>query len=556
MFDILFNEIAVVIVTAGVISLIAFVLRQPLIIAYIITGLLVGPSVLHFTRSPEIFEAMSEIGIAFLLFVVGLGLNWRNIRDVGSVAAVAGFGQVLFTSAIGVLLGIGFNMEPIPAILLAVAFAFSSTIIIVKLLTDKEDIDRFYGRIAIGMLIVQDLLAMIALLVMTAVGRGDSFESLMVFVTLKTGIVVAVLWLVARYILPHVFKFAARSQELLFLTALSWCFALASGLHMLGFSIEIGALLAGISLAGLEFHREIEGKIRPLRDFFLIIFFIVLGTQLSIDAFSAVLPQALMYSAFILIGNPLIVILILRAMGYHPRTGFLVGVTMAQISEFSFIMLASAVGIGLLSEALMPMITLVAMITIAVSTYLIKYNERLYQFLEPIFRPLEKGLVERKVPRQTYVPITMFGFDDLGKQVLPAVKGLKSAFRIVDFDPRRVQELHGHNIPALYGDAGSEDFLSSIHIHKSKLVISTVLDMAVNTDLIMFLKAKRSRAPIIVSAKNVEQARQLYDIGATFVIVPKVLGGELFADILQKRKFKKTNWGPVMRRQKRLLGLR
>ena len=277
MFDLLFNEIALVIITAGVIGLIFVLFRQPLIIAYIATGLIIGPSVLGLTQSDEVFHAMSEVGIAFLLFMVGLNLNWRNVKDVGAVSVIAGLGQGLFTSLLGFFLASFFGFSTMNALFIGVGFAFSSTIIIVKLLTDKEDLDRFYGRIAVGMLIVQDIIAMLVLLVIgTFSGGVDNISLALSGSILKGVVVIALLWVFAKYILPPIFRFAARSQELMFLLALSWCFAVASGLHFLGFGIEVGALLAGISLAGSRFHREIESKIRPLRDFFLVIFFIVL----------------------------------------------------------------------------------------------------------------------------------------------------------------------------------------------------------------------------------------------------------------------------------------
>lgn len=554
MFDLLFNEISIVIITAGILSLLFVLLKQPLIIAYIATGLLVGPSLLGLTDSQEAFAAMSEIGIAFLLFIVGLGLNWRNIKDVGKIAMLAGTGQVVFTSIIGYFIALAFGFDQITSVILGVGFAFSSTIVIVKLLSDKEDLDRFYGRISIGVLIVQDLIAMVVLLVISALADGSSIESLIIFVTLKSGIVLAVLWLLARFVLPHLFKYAAKSQELLFLTALAWCFAVASGLNFFGFGIEIGALLAGISLAGSEFHREIESKIRPLRDFFLIIFFIVLGTTLSVDSFMTVLPQALLFSSFILIGNPLIVIIILRLFGYHPRAGFMVGTTMAQISEFSFILFTAAIAAGLVPESILPMSTIVALVTIGVSTYLIKYNEQIYQKIEWVFSWMERGTIKRGKARVTAPHVALFGFEHLGEAILPAIKKMKKDYLVIDFDPVRIEAMKQRRIPAEYGDAGNEDFMAFIRLEKSKLVISTIPDFAVNMDLIAYLKSKRSRAPIVVTAKKADQASQLYAAGATFVIIPNFLGGELFAQMLAKRGTKKTSWGTAAKHQRKSLG--
>ncbi len=550
--DTLFIEIAIVIIAAGVLSLVFTMLKQPMIIAYIVTGLLVGPSILGFAGDINAFQAMSEIGIAFLLFLVGLNLNWRNIKDVGKIALLGGLGQVAFTTFFGSLIAFAFGFDLTTSILIGIAFAFSSTIIIVKLLTDKEDLDRFYGRIAVGMLIVQDLVAMVVLLVIGAMTGSGAVEVVLLVSGLKAVVVIGGLWLMAKYVLPHIFEYVARSQELLFLIALSWCFAIAAGLYFLGFGIEIGALLAGLTLAGSQFHREIESKIRPLRDFFLIIFFIVLGTHLSLDSLSDVLLPSLAFSAFILIGNPLIVLAIFRASGYHPRTGFMVGATMAQVSEFSFILLAVASSTGLIDDSILPMATIVGLVTIGMSTYLINYSEIIYQKLEWVFRWMEKKPELEQRHLEDAPEILLIGYDHLGKAILPSVKKLKKSYLVIDFDPVVIKVLEDSKVSFEYGDAGNEEFLHHILAEKSKMIISTVPDFAVNSDLVEYIKQKRSRSAVIVTAKNPHQANKLYKLGATFVILPNMLGGELFSQLLSKKKEKKQSWVAVRKKQEKL----
>ncbi len=556
MIDQLFGEIAIIIVTAGALSLLVYMLRQPLIIAYILTGLIAGPSLLGFAQSPEIFQAMSEIGVAFLLFLVGLHLNWRNIKDVGLVSVMVGIGQVTFTTILGYFIAIWLGFESIPALFIGAGFAFSSTIIIVKLLADKNDLDRFYGRISVGVLIVQDLLAMIVLLVVAAMsdGQGD-ISQVLAFSTLKVAAVLLALWFISKKILPFVFGFAAKDQEMLFLTALAWCFAVAATLHFIGFGIEIGALLAGISLAGSKFHREIDHKISPLRDFFIVIFFIVLGTHLSIDSVALVWDEALILSAFILIGNPLIVLVLMRIAGYHPRTGFLVGVTMAQVSEFSFILMTAGVASGFIEGTVLTLTTLVGIITILISTYLIKYNEQIYSKIEWIFAWLEtKGDHDR---RRLAAPadIVLFGYGYLGRSIVASVKKVDDSYLVVDFDPVNVNRLEEKKIPVEYGDAGSEEFLKYLRVYRSKLIISTIGDIAVNSDLIRFIRRRNSRVTIIVTAKNHQHAHLLYELGATYVILPSVLGGELFAEMLKKKSTRKVSWNAEAKKQKKQFGI-
>ncbi len=545
MMNSLFLEIAAVMMTAGLLSLVAYKLRQPLIIAYIATGILVGPGLLGLTKSVDVFETMSSIGIAFLLFIVGLNLNWRNVKDVGRVAIIAGIAQVLVTSLIGATIALALEVPLQTSIFLGVAFSFSSTIIIVKLLTDKEDIDRLYGRIAVGMLIVQDLIAMLILLVLAAMQEGERLQTILT-VSLGKGLVaIFALWILAKVFIPRLFSYAARSQELLFLIALGWCFAVASALQYFGFGIEIGALLAGATLAGTGFQHEIEAKIRSLRDFFLVIFFIVLGTHLTIGSVSTLVIPAIVMSAYVLIGNPLIAQVIMRVMGYHPRTAFLTGTTVGQISEFSFVMLAVGVTAGYVVPEAMTLATLVGLITIAGSSYLVAYNEHIYEKIAAFFpeHRREHGDVVHAGSEAF-----LLGFDRMGREILPAIQDMTKEYRIIDFNPTVVESLLVDEQPVAYGDVGSEDVLLLHHVDKAKLIVSTIPDMSINDTLLDFLRHRRSKAAIVVTVKSSDDAKRCYDLGATFVIVPSILSGEKFAEFLETRKQKKPMWSALARK--------
>jgi Kef-type K+ transport system membrane component KefB len=555
MFELLFLQIAVAIVTAGVVALLIYKLKQPLIIAYILTGLIVGPAVLGFTSGSDLFSTMSQIGIAFLLFLVGLNLNWRNVRDVGPIALLAGLGQVGFTTLIGFLIARSLAFATTESLLLGFALALSSTIVIVKLLSDKEDLDRLYGRISVGILLVQDLIAIVALLGISAVAQGGQLGIMLAVTVFKGAAALLVLLLIAKYVLPSLIRYAAQSSELLFMTALAWCFAVASGLHLIGFGIEIGALLAGISLAGTGFEREIGARVKSLRDFFLVIFFIVLGTNLSPASFSVAFLPALIFSAFVLVGNPLIVVMILRACGHHPRTGFLVGTTMAQVSEFAFIILAAAAGVGLVDVSVVPMVTLVAVFTIGVSSYLIKYNEALYEWLSRIFGWLDQSKEARRKSSAAVPEILLLGYHRMGESILPAVQAMRQSYLVVDVDPLAVQELNDLQVPTLYGDAGDEELLESVDAARSKLIISTIPDANISADILEFIAHHDSSAAVVVTVKTAEEAARMYSLGATFVIVPSILGGKLFADLLKKKKTKKSQWGTLAKEQKLTLGL-
>jgi Kef-type K+ transport system membrane component KefB len=549
MLEELFFQIGIVLIIAAVLSMMVYRLRQPLIIAYILTGIVVGPGILALTHDVEIFHVMSEIGVAFLLFTVGLGLNWRNMKDVGGIAAATGVGQVLFTSIAGFMIGILLGFDHITSIYLAVAFAFSSTIIIIKFLIDKEDLDSLYGRISVGFLLVQDFIAMLILLALGAVSSGASINEVLIGTLIKGVVLIPVLWFISAKIAPRLLSYVARSQELLFIFAIAWCFLISGSLVMLGFGVEVGALIAGVTLSSTVYYREINARIRPLRDFFLIIFFIVLGAQLGFDSFASSIIPVTVFSLFILIGNPFIVVLIMRMLGYHPRTGFLSGTTVAQISEFSFIVIVAGMAAGHLEESVLVLATAVGLITIAGSSFLIEYNERIYERIHWIFRWLEprKMLSIEGKKRIKASSVFLFGYHRTGKILLETIRKLKRTYTVVDFNPTAIRALAEQGEPCVYGDVGDDNFLEELKADKARLIISTIPNFSINVSLLVFLKSKKFSGIVIVSAHSQEEAKQCYELGASYVIVPDVLSGKKFSEILIEKKTAKKSWDALLK---------
>ena len=332
-----FTEITLLLVLAAAMSMVMRALKQPLIIGYILIGLLVGPSVLGIVESAESIELLGNFGIALLLFIVGLGLNPKVIKEVGKVSLLTGLGQVIFTSAIGFWITTILGYDVMTAFYIAVALTFSSTIIILKLLTDKKEQNKLYGKIAIGFLLVQDVVATFALVIASASGQGELNAQEVLLLAAKGIGLVALTLVVSSQVVRRLSTFLARSQELLFLFAIAWGFGIGTLFYEAGFSLEVGALLAGVALASMPYAQEIGSRLRPLRDFFIVVFFIALGAKLNIDNLSGIIWQAVGLSAFVLIGNPIIVMTIMGVLGYKRKTSFNAGLAVAQISEFSLI---------------------------------------------------------------------------------------------------------------------------------------------------------------------------------------------------------------------------
>ncbi len=323
-----------------------------------------SPYGLNLVTSHDTIQAFSQLGIAFLLFIVGLSLSPRIIKTVGKISIITGVGQILFTSSIGfgIAMLLGFSM--IEATYIGIALTFSSTIVIMKLLSDKKDLETLYGKIAMGFLIVQDIVAMFILIFVTSLSGEGGLYSLILQSILKVAGSISLVLLIGYYILPGVLKKIADNTEFLMLFCISWCLALSAILHYIGLSLEIGALLAGVSLSVSPYRHEIVARIRPLRDFFILMFFVFLGTQMEFGNFGAHWLAILIFSAFVLIGNPLIVMMLMGYSRYTRRTGFLAGLTVAQISEFSLILIALGIKMGHISSDILSLVTIVGLITI------------------------------------------------------------------------------------------------------------------------------------------------------------------------------------------------
>jgi len=535
----IFLELGLILGTATLMTVIMRLLKQPLIIGYIVTGILVGPYFLDAIGSQEMLSTFSHIGISLLLFIVGLSLSPKVIKDVGKVSAVTGIGQVLFASLIGFFIARLLGFSTIVSLYVAVALTFSSTIIIMKLLSDKRDTDALYGRISIGFLIVQDIIAMFILMIIPSIPAGLDITAFIFGIVLRGVGLLVLLFLIGRYILPGITKAIAKSQEFLLLFSVAWCFALAGVFHYLNFAMEIGALLAGIALSFSEYRYEISSKMKPLRDFFIVLFFIFLGTQMDFSSIGLYIAPILIFSVFILVGNPLIVMTLMGALGYTRRNSFLAGLTVAQISEFSLILIALGVTVGHLTNEVLSFITAIGLTTIAGSTYMIYYSNRIYPKISKYLKVFErKGekVDEHKYHEHGEYDVILFGYDRIGHDLLESFKKIKKSFLVVDYNPETIIDLAKEDINCRYGDASDSELLEDLSIPKAKMIVSTIPDFDTNHLLINKIRQSNEKAIVIVVSHQIDEAMELYAAGATYIVMPHFLGGRLASTLIEQNK--------------------
>jgi Kef-type K+ transport system membrane component KefB len=542
-----FGEIAALLVTATIVGLVGLVLRQPLIVSFIVVGLITGPSAFDIVRSGEQIGLLSELGIALLLFLVGIKLDIKLIRSLGAVSLMTGLGQVAFTSIFGFFIGLALGLDALTSLYVAVALTFSSTIIIVKLLSDKREIDSLHGQIALGFLIVQDIVVVLAMIVLSAVGigAGEGHGSNNIFVVLASGLaLVGLVVLFVRYAANPLTERMSRAPELLVIFAIAQAAIFAAIGDLVGLGKEVGGLLAGISLASTPYRETIAARLAPLRDFLLLFFFIALGSSLDLSLLGANVTGAVVFSLFVLIGNPLIVLAIMGAMGYRQRTGFLAGLTVAQISEFSLIFIAMGLSLGHVSQDALGLVTMVGLVTIAASTYMITYSHQLYRLCEPWL-----GIFERKVTAResgeavqhsaAHYDILVFGLGRFGTAIGQRLKNKGRRVLGIDFNPLAVRRWRRLGLDAEFGDVTDPEFVAALPLAGAQWVVSTVpvhpTGLSHEDSRVTLLQITRAAGydgRIAVTAHGAPDTAEMLASGADIVLQPFQDAADRASDLL------------------------
>ena len=517
--------------------------KLPSIIAYIAAGLLLGPLGYWQLQQGETWHALSEIGITLVLFMVGLELDITELKKIGRKAILAGTGQVLVTSIFGFIATLAFGFSAITAAYIALGLTLSSTIIVVKLLSEKRELQSLSGRLSLSILLIQDLVVLVMLMALSGSGEqaGNASMPLWAQIGLTLGKGIALATLIAglsTYVFPKLLKVIGKSDELLLVFSLAWALGFATfvQLPIVGFSLEIGGFLAGLALSKSSVHHEISARIRSLRDFFTMIFFIVLGSQLRFEGLTELLLPALMLSLFVIAGKPLITLVILSRLGYKPRTSFLTGVTMGQVSEFSLILMALATRLGHVSEATTTLLTLVAIITIATSSFSIIRAENIYTWLAGALDwfDFQQGNAEKHQRVSTLKNhIVLLGVHRTGGELAESFIKHHQKFVIVDFNPD-VAEHYAHvGVPVICGDASDPYIQELAGFAHARLIVSTLPNLSDNLSVVETVRNRKIKAKLIIMAQTEADTKVLYRHRVDYVLLPHYINGLHLAKILE-----------------------
>jgi Kef-type K+ transport system membrane component KefB len=530
-------DIALILIVSAILAFVARVLKQPLIPAYVIAGLIIGPLVFGFVRNLDLIYAFSEIGIAFLLFTAGLEISFRKIKEAGlKKIMLVGLLQV------GIIFGIVFfladflGLTSLQAGYIGIILAFGSTMVDIKLLADRGELVTLHGRLVLGILLLQDLIAIVAIVVFTS-GSFAVAPLAEAFAKLAGILIFAILF--QKFVLNKLFKFAAKSSELLFLSSLAVLFLFIILAYISELSIVIGAFIAGVSLANSPFKMELESRIAPLRDFFAILFFVALGMQVVFAGIGSrmILFVALLVGAFVV--KPFVTLILLRVVGYRSRTSFLTAISLAQLSEFSLIIGFIGVTMGVIDMGLLSTVVLATIVTMSITPYFINYKNCLYKFFKyPVavlkFLPERESLEYDKKGEKE---ILLIGSHRTGGALMETLMGKSDKLLVVDYNPEIINALMAKKISCIYGDVTSPELLGKINVKRLKLVISTIPDYEETLHLVKRVKRINPGIKVVVIGERISETLKLYQAGADYVVTPKVLAGQELTNVLHGKKF-------------------
>ena len=533
------QKLGLIITVAAIFLIIGRLVRMPTIVVYLAAGLFLGP-LTGWVGIDESISLISELGIVLLLFLVGLELSFEKIKDIGKVAVVAGVGQVLFTALGGWIICVLLGFSLTEALFLATALTFSSTVVVVKLLDFKGELNTLYGRIAVGIFLVQDIVVIFILTFLAGIGGTDGGDQniwmglLMAFGGMTALLLVCLF--ASKYLLPKPFAWAARSPDTILIWALCWCFGMVLIAEKMHLSVEIGSFLAGIALAQLPYSGDLKRRLHPLMNLFVAVFFVSLGIKMDFGDAAVHWDTALILSLFVLVGNPLIFIVIIYRMGYAARTAFFTSVTVAQISEFSFIFVTMGVTAGLVDSSILSITAVVGLITIALSSYMILYSEQLYRWCSRL--GLLALLKRKEEPQRDSSAITyekhwvIIGMNTLGRLLVERLSEKGERVLAVDVDPVKLEKVRPQ-ANTLLGNVEYESVVNEAGIPHAKGVVSAL--QIEDTNHLLAYRCRIGHVPFAVHAFDPDLVDELLELGADYLMTPVIDGIQAQSEILKEK---------------------
>jgi len=538
--DGVFLQLGLVVILAAAAAYILRLFRQPQILAYVIVGILITP-VFQIITDTSIVESMSIVGIAFLLFIVGLEMDLKLLKSVALVSSLGGLIQTVIIAGIGYLVALSLGFMSLQAAYIGLMLSFSSTMVVMKLLSDKKELNTLHGRLAVGILLMQDIVAILALSFLSSI--NDFSWTILATALLKFGLLFGAAFIASKYLFPFIFRFSAKNQELLLINSLAVCFLFSLAFYYLDFSIAIGAFIAGISLGNLQYNYEIISKVKSLKDFFSLLFFVSLGMGISISVIKNMWIPLLVIMLLIMVIKPFIIMAVCSIFRYTKKPSFMTANSLAQIGEFSLILVAEGLALGHVSQELFSLTVIATLASIVLTTYYIQYNQFFYRLMQKPLSIFDVFTTEgmEYLPTEVKPAYVLCGHNRIGYSILRDLHKVKKKVLVVDYNPEVINDMVKKGYHCIYGEVTDDEIIDRMNLPKLKILISTIPDTKATIYLLERLKAVNKKAAVFVSAKDVDEALYLYEKGADYVILPHFLGGEHVSGLITNLRNKKLD---------------
>ncbi len=528
-------DLAIIIIVAALFAVIGKLTKIELIPMYILAGIVIGPLGFGLIRNLPLIYALSEIGIAFLLFTAGMEISVKKLKETTKPALIIGFIEIVivFLLASAALLFFSNILSLKEIFYIAVAIMFSSTVVVVKLLADKRELATLHARIILTILILQDIVAILLLAFLSV----ERFSALIIIAAILKLAFMFLLMLLFKRVITPLLKFCAKNHELMLLVPIALVFLFALLANLVGLSIIVGAFLAGLLFAESDYKIEVEAKLKPLRDFFSTLFFVSLGLQLTqLTHNIVVILPAILFLAIVI--KPIVIFISTRSLGFKRITAVATSISLGQLSEFGLIIALQALLFGHITSSTFTLIVLATILTIAITPYTIANTHSIYRRTKFLFRNLDK-ISEHREKKLEYITeekktILLVGCHRMGSILLKHFEPVKHKLLVIDFNPEIIKALIKKRVSCIYGDAGNPELLDRIEWRNIKIVISTVPDTTVNSFLIRYAKAANPKTIVVLTAEKIHDALNLYKRNADYVVLPHMLAGEKTCELINK----------------------
>ena len=521
-----------------VVSFLVKVIKQPIIMGYVLAGLIFSLMIKDSSRGDQII-ILSELGITFLLFLMGLEFDLKSLKHLGKDILIATLQQSIVFFGVAFGLALAFKFSITESVYIGILFMFSSTLLVAKWIDDKKENNTLYGKITLGTLIIQDVLAIIALSFLSVIQEKSLMK---IFIAPLTGLALLLfVVLFTRYVLNFLFKIAVRYPELLFIFSLGVCFLFVEIAPLLGYSTTIGAFLAGITIANTLYKNDVYTRLKPLIVFFNMLFFVGLGFQIKVGLSLSIIIFILILTLLSLLLKPIIIYFTLKMRGYDMKTSVITGLNLSQLSEFGIIIIAGGISGSVVSKSIGAIAVISIIATMILSSYLIKYDKKIFKKCEKYLLKIDSKFKHKSDGMQqefghediAEANVIFFGYHDIGKDLYSKLSGMGKKILVIENDPSNIALLKKEEIPHIYNSINNPDFFEKLNLSKAEIVISSLIDIEDNKIIIEHAKKTNPATTVILSAKNLKDSIELYNKNADYVICPTYLNEQQVTVVLE-----------------------